>query len=461
MVVGAGAAAGIYAGQKLVRSAVGMLAGVFFGKIAGRIGENIVGSVEKSSEREFTEGFDVHFLDKMEGLSNERLERIENVKKKALIAKTLVAISAAFIAGRVSVDVLHSMDAVVAGSVSTPPTPEPGDAVRESYERMLGSKLDIQNNPVSGGGVPIQPTSGPGDAVRESYERMLGGKLDMQDSGGVQNQTVENIRNLVGEIQQTPEYIVQPGDNIWKIIENKLEAHDVFRGLSEGQRTYLIDELKDRVSAMSPQELKEFGIGSGDPNLIKAGEHLDFSKIMDTESVNSGVFDAENLTDAQVVSIEANNIKIADWAEAHPNTQLNEGVVDKILNGEMVGDQPAGILDVAILEKVDNLVTQEVESLYGSEGVFGGGFLSTPGERSVDWLDIKTKTVDAVMSKNTFPDEDIWGDEIESVGINSEKIVTKTQEYLRNLIDTTGVQPNLGENVEEYMKRATLVSVQK
>lgn len=285
----------------------------------------------------------------------------------------------------------------------------------------------------------------------------------MQDAGGgAHDQAAENIRVLAGEINETPEYIVQPGDNVWKIIEKKLEAHDSFNALDDGARTHVIDELKDKITDMSEQELKAFGIESGDPNIIVAGENLDFSKIMDTESVNSAVLDAGNLTEAQVASIEANDVKIAEWARAHPNTRLDEGIIDKILSGEEVsGGHTEVLADSVVLEKANDLVSQDVESLYGSKGIFGSGFLSTAGERSVDWLDIKTKTVEEVMSKKAFPAEDIWGDDIESVGINSEKVVTKTQEYLKKLIDATGVQPNSSENVEDYMQRAASFVVRK
>ncbi len=270
----------------------------------------------------------------------------------------------------------------------------------------------------------------------------------------------ENIRNLASEIQETPEYVVQQGDNIWKIIENKLEAHDIFRGLEEGQRTYLINELKDKVSAMSPQELKEFGIGSGDPNVIYAGETLDFSKIMNTESISGSVAHIETLTDAQIVSIEENNIKIADWVKEHPDTTLTAEKIDIILGSEgYVGvEEIQSLKPLGTTSRIDpeELFIQKIDTLYGSEGI-----LNTSGENSFDWRGLKGKTVEEVMNKNTFPSEDIWGDEIEQTGIDSEEAVRKTQEYVQNLINEGGIKPVSGETIEEFYKRTASIELEK
>ncbi len=318
------------------------------------------------------------------------------------------------------------------------------------------------------------------DALEKAYDN-TSENLHLDEQGEVLlERDSSTLALIVEEINETPYYTVQSGDNIWDIIENKLKAHDSFNNLGDEQQIRMINGFKSEVTEMSPEELKAFGIVSGDPNIIVAGENLDFSKIMDAESIKAGVLDAENLTEAQIASIETNDKILDEFAKANPDVMLTEEKINEILSGN-VSEQihtPVEHMDVsteqqetpptnpriqeidpAAVAEANKIVVNEVDRLYGSDGVFGSNFLGTEGERSVDWLDIKTKTVDEVMGKSEFPDEDVWNDTIEPDGINSEKAVLKTQEYIRVLVDQSGAQPFQGETVEEFMKRAMAIQV--
>lgn len=305
--VGAGAAAGIYAGQKVVRSLVGTLAGAFFGKVAGKVGENIVEKFDKKSEKEFIEKFDVRALGKMEGLSRERLDKVKSLKVKALVAKMVVSVSAAVIAGRATGDLLQSVDKLSGVGTLIPQT--------------------------------IPSESDTGETANGSYGSTIDGKPGVQGVGTAQDKIAEKIHNLVsGEpgTQEAFEYTahVKPGDSVWKIIENKLQSQGDFKGMNEGQRTYLIDTFKDKITAMSPEKLKAIGILSGDPNALKAGENIDLSSVLgNTETLQNAKHASETLSSAASKAIEANNVKISDWAAAHPHEAITSSSIKDILSG--------------------------------------------------------------------------------------------------------------------------------
>lgn len=278
----------------------------------------------------------------------------------------------------------------------------------------------------------------------------------------------QSIQSLVQEVNKTPGYDVQPGDNIWNIIEKKLEAHELFRGLEEGQRLHLIDELKDRVAKMSTEELREFGIASGDPNLIHPGETLDFSRIMNSESVTDATANAENLSVKEISSIEA--------AANNPTSQTpssvevsNEGATFADLGeptiaadseqGRMLAAQRGDFLHSMAAEQTaefvaESVINEDIHKLYGSNGLLGSGLLGTDGTKSVDWLDIKDRTVGAVLEKNQFPLTDQWGDEVTQLGYDSPGAVTKMQHYLRGIMQASNVAPNPQESVQAYLERA-------
>jgi len=302
--LGVGAAAGIYAGQKVVRSLVGTLAGTLFGKIAGSVGENVVDRIDKKSEKEFLNKFDVRSLDKMEELSRKRLDKVENAKTKAFLAKMAVSVSAAIIAGRLTGDLLQSVDKIADVGTLIPQTHVPSSTGASNDK--IAEKI---RNLVSGPQNDVQPNNVP---IAEHLSSA--------------NSAVQGASEVTASVHN--------GDSMWKIIENKLQSQGDFKGLNEGQRTYLIDTFKDKITAMSPDKLKEIGILSGDPNVLKAGEHIDLTSVLgNTETVQNAKHASEMLSNTASKAIEANNVKISDWASAHPHEAITSDRIKDILSG--------------------------------------------------------------------------------------------------------------------------------
>ena len=297
-------------------------------------------------------------------------------------------------------------------------------------------------------------------------------------SGGTSAETVgtpvdEKINALVKEIKQTPGSKVMPGDNVWNIIEKKLEAHDLFHKLKDGQRTHLIDELKDKVTAMSKEELRDFGIKSGDPNLIKEGEILNFSKIMSEDSLEKAVTHAENLSATQIEQIEnyvpqksgatietAGRTASGTTASDHHTINVEFGSEQHEQLAEQVEglDTTNGKFDnMANLQtaefKADRIITKDIHELYGSNGIFGIG--STKGVNSITWIDLRDRPALELMAKDKFPTVDIYNNPIDTTfGYNSEYQVEKMQRYVANLIKESGLKPMKSETVNNFIHRA-------
>ncbi len=153
--------AGVYASNKIPRSIIGLFAGGLFGKIAGKIGEKTINKVDRSTKEEFSKGFNVKYLSRMEKLSQERVAKIENAKKRALWAKMLVSFSASMIAGRSALDLLHGIDVGVVhdalnevglSSGGVEPSLDQSPSVLESAHGGVHPDVVVSSDVVSKGG---------------------------------------------------------------------------------------------------------------------------------------------------------------------------------------------------------------------------------------------------------------------------------------------------------------------
>lgn len=108
------------------------------------------------------------------------------------------------------------------------------------------------------------------------------------------------------------QYEVKQGDSVWKILGARVE------GLEGAQKTYFIDALKDKV---------------GDIRL-EAGEKIDFSEYLTQEEIEKAFAEAQGLSPDKIASIAANDLKIAEFAAAHPDATLTNENVDALLQGK-------------------------------------------------------------------------------------------------------------------------------
>ncbi len=264
------------------------------------------------------------------------------------------------------------------------------------------------------------------------------------------------------------EHTVAAGDNLWKIIEGKLQSQGLFEGLREGQQTHMIDALKDRFAEMPPEQLKAIGISSGNIDQLRVGDNLDLTRVLgDAQSLPDALYNAETLSDSAASSIEANNDAIAAWAAEHPGEQLTDEKINEILSEQgaehadaagqaqegIQPEMPAGEDYTEAARAAEVAAQHDLNALYGSEG-----FLGTEGAHSIDWLDIKDRTVAEVMEKSKFGSEDFMGYDADDgtgpVGFDSKEVVEKTQHYLAGLIEATGIEPKGDETVGEFIRRA-------
>lgn len=99
--------------------------------------------------------------------------------------------------------------------------------------------------------------------------------------------TTTPVSQLMTELEKHPDYRVNAGDRLHKIVETKLLAHcDSFGQLPPEDQAGLIKIVRERIDAMSRKELKEFGVSSGNKNQLRIGEELNFSVVFDEKTTN-------------------------------------------------------------------------------------------------------------------------------------------------------------------------------
>src|SRR3990167_8797685 len=145
------------------------------------------------------------------------------------------------------------------------------------------------------------------------------------------------------------------GDSTWKLLGQYLSTKDShFSGMNEAERTYAIDALKDKLQAMSPDQLKAAGFGSGDISKLGIGEHINFDKLVGG-NVAEAMKGASGLSAEAAESITKNNAAILEWAKAHPGVKLTDALIDSsILHGNAVDVSAGGEVIERLMEDGDD-----------------------------------------------------------------------------------------------------------
>lgn len=198
----------------------------------------------------------------------------------------------------------------------TPPEPKIPDAVlspmQDAIDRAHESAASVASDQSS-----VSPIA---DEVSRGHE--------LGTEPNVPSASAEDL-NEIAHIAKISDFVdgdidVKKGDSVWKIaggLADKL-------GLEDAQRTHFIDALKDQY---------------GDVQL-KAGETINFSEHgIDKDFVENALAHAKGLTEGQMASIDANDVKIAEFAASHPDVTLTNESVDSILQGntvDVVSSQP-------------------------------------------------------------------------------------------------------------------------
>lgn len=119
---------------------------------------------------------------------------------------------------------------------------------------------------------------------------------------------------------------VKLGDNFW----NLMKAKTVDFHLDEGRSRYLIDLIKDKVAALTPEQIKGLGIKSGDIALLQPNEEIDFSRLLTSQELEKYIADAKGISDATAQSVleyKPSVAKVAAEVAASKGTPAVEAVV--------------------------------------------------------------------------------------------------------------------------------------
>lgn len=295
------------------------------------------------------------------------------------------------------------------------------------------------------------------------------------------NEIISHAANKIVEA----DYLVHGGDNLWNIIKEKIPEIQGLDG--EGRQSNAIANIIEQIK----KDPESFGITSGNVDTLSAGDTIDLEKVrgvLDTTKISvdghetSIIERANELTDIETSHIMENNAKISAWHTAHPDTLLTTETVDKILSGHDVstttGVEHSSTIDTAekyanvrkdmesieaTSMKTTEILRADVQTMFGSKGFFGYGFLGTNGERSIDWLDLKGRTVDEVLSKKFVGVPTGEEGAVQKFGIDSFSAVDKMREYIYMLVEKAGAGtiPEPNESVEHFSKRAINVIISK
>ena len=162
-------------------------------------------------------------------------------------------------------------------------------------------------------------------------------------------------------IENDYKYEVKQGDSLWKIIDEGMNDKygDSFSNLPEGEKTYIIDSIKEKVA----QNPSGFGI-KDNIDTIHPGDEINLSSALNDEKfMESVAYSAEQLGEADLENIENANEKIREWVRENPNERLTTDKVKEILSGIPEEERPS-------LQEVDSISPEEeVDSPATKEGV--------------------------------------------------------------------------------------------
>ena len=253
------------------------------------------------------------------------------------------------------------------------------------------------------------------------------------------------------------DFVVEKGGTLWGGIETKLNAQGLFSGMGVGQKTYVLDALKDKFAAMSPDELKAIGFSSGNIDLINPGDHIDLTKVLgDTQLLPNVLHSAEILSPDQVASIEhpVGAHHIITPPETTPNSPYILHAINNPVDSapHFTADSPEVVS--AVNQGTENFVNK-VPGL-GTKGIFG--FLSEKGVDSLNWKYLATEPVEKILAAHPTAFTEGGG---ATFGLDNYYATTEVQKALGDLVKETGINFNPSEQAQSYIKRVVESGVLK
>ncbi len=296
------------------------------------------------------------------------------------------------------------------------------------------------------------------------------------------------------ESPQTIKFTVAKGGTLWGGIEAELNRQVLFEGVEKtGQRTYMIDALKDKFAAMSSDELKAIGFKSGNINLIHPGDTIDLTKVLGDAKLLSNVYSQAGMLSPEQISSIENYKGISSSAEALVSSDklpveatydvqgekeareyqqasteaLNRDNLEAAEQRIIAENLKAAALqeqmqqkELQVIASAKLEVNTDINKLFGSKGIWGFG--AEHGLDSINWKNTEVgfanQLVSKVLATNAFPPAI---DGATQFGIENYSATTKMQEYLLAIKNQVGNLPRSTETVAEYLKRATEILIHR
>ena len=97
---------------------------------------------------------------------------------------------------------------------------------------------------------------------------------------------------------------VVKGDTVWGLIENDPRLAAQLAGLNPAQQAYVVDALKDTLAEMSPQQLRDIGISSGNIDALQIGDEVNLSSLFEDKAMLESITkNAKGLSPDQMANI--------------------------------------------------------------------------------------------------------------------------------------------------------------
>jgi len=132
---------------------------------------------------------------------------------------------------------------------------------------------------------------------------------------------------------------VTTGEHTWGVIKDYFTTHHHMDGLVPGQQTFAIDSIKDQLSRLSSDTLKQLGFTSGNIDILNPGDALNMSKINNIHDVFNAAEGAQHLSPGAITSIVNHDALIANWFHDPANVASLKGVVpgESVFNDIIAG----------------------------------------------------------------------------------------------------------------------------
>lgn len=318
-------------------------------------------------------------------------------------------------------------------------------------------------------------------AKQNLEEATAGGQSEAQKLA--ENAAKNNLEEITKVSEKISSYTVASGDNLTKIIQEKILANSGLTG-------HQLNNATENILAAMKSDPASFGVKSGNLDLINVGDNIDIEKIKglansikinglglfeNTSKLNAELpnyiskdaateivskISEKNLTDGNVNSLntwsgEGENVatsesveKIADEkiVESNITTQSEMRTVSTSNNIDQNSRVNSELVEQANF-KAELELKKVIEDTYGRKGFFG--FLKSDGMEI--WNNIKNTPVSELESYRGSAE--LGGSASNQNYLSQPQNLERTQKIISGLGEATGLKPNENEKIGEYVFR--------